>query len=199
MTNHLSSTPDAAAGATPRLTSSGSSRRRTATGILSAGVLAGASLIIGPTPANAATTVSVSGGAFRVVSAANKANVITVNRQFINSDEQYYRVLDSGDSLTPGPGCRESSAAIQCQITGNLKSIKVDTGDLDDTVTIAANVGQTAHLNGGPGNDTLTGGSAIDYLHGNEGSDTFTAETAMTDSLATPATTAWLGMPDMTA
>ena len=55
-----------------------------------------------------------------------------------------------------------------CAASG-VTSVDVNSGDQDDTVTMAA--ATPSVINGGTGNDTLTGGSGNDVVNGNDGND----------------------------
>jgi Ca2+-binding RTX toxin-like protein len=148
------------------------SRRRAAAGILSAGALIGATLCAGAVPASAATTVSVRDGVLRVISQAGTENNISVTLQTVSAEQKYYRVLDSGDTLTAGPGCTQDGAAVRCLITAALTSIRVETKDRKDTITAGVEVFTPMEVHAGSGDDTIRGGSGDDTIHGNGGSDT---------------------------
>lgn len=56
-------------------------------------------------------------------------------------------------------------------VAGNFKSIKINAGNGNDTVTVDASVNTNAVIHGGAGNDTLIGGNGNDQLFGNAGND----------------------------
>jgi Ca2+-binding RTX toxin-like protein len=146
-------------------------RTRRAAGVLSAAALAGTCLLAGAVPAQAATGVSTTEGTLRVVAATGKANNITVSVVNIPLQGPVYRVRDTGDSLTAGPGCDQiTSSTVHCS-PNNLTHASVDARDGNDTVAFTANVELKAVVHGGTGKDTITGGKARDDLHGGDGRD----------------------------
>lgn len=136
--------------------------------VLSAGVLAGASLLLGAAPAQAQTGVSAGGGSLQINAATGEANNITVSRVTVPGGARY-QIHDSGDTLDPGTGCsRVNSHTVRCT-TADVRSITVNARDGHDTVTL--NVALPATVRGGDGNDTLRGGEGGDSLWGGAGHD----------------------------
>jgi Ca2+-binding RTX toxin-like protein len=117
--------------------------------------------------AHAATGVAKIGTTLSVSATVGKANNITVSRAGPN-----FLVTDIGDTLGAGAGCTALAPnLVRCAAAGITK-ITVNTGDLNDVVTVAAPTSST--LTGGTGNDVLTGGTGNDTLNGNGGDDILT-------------------------
>ena len=82
----------------------------------------------------------------------------------------WYVVTDDGGITPQSPCVRVSSTMAGCRLTSGL-GYQLNTGDGADTVTIAAGV-PTGTTDLGPGDDTFTGQSAADIVHGGDGNDT---------------------------
>jgi hypothetical protein len=123
-------------------------------------------------PATHAATVSVEGDALRVIAAPGEANQLTVARA---PTDLSLTVTDWGAPLTAGPGCTiaaDGSAGCATPAAASTLSpprIEIDSGDLDDSVTVAAEL--PAQILGGDGDDRLTGGVGDDSLLGGAGAD----------------------------
>ena len=103
-------------------------------------------------------------------------------------------VTDAGAPLSAGPGCTvgaDGSASCSTAAPGvPFAGIEVDTGDLDDSVSVAAALpapsgGDAPHL-GGDGDDSLLGGSGADFADGGRGDDSIDVRDGVSDS-------AWCG------
>ena len=106
-------------------------------------------------------------------------------------------VTDTREPLLAGPGCTMSaSGSASCSAPvgrGAIAGIEVDSGDLDDSVTVAASVPSTLlggegddRITGGEGDDTLLGGHGADFADGGRGDDMIDVRDGVSDS-------AWCG------
>ena len=96
-----------------------------------------------------------------------KANVIN-----IALSNTTFTVRDTGDDVVAGPGCESIDAhTARCVAFG--QPVRIDTGDLDDTVV--APFPLPTDVSAGSGNDAITTGSAADELRGGLGNDQLTA------------------------
>ncbi|HWT95843.1 MAG TPA: calcium-binding protein, partial [Solirubrobacteraceae bacterium] len=106
-------------------------------------------------PATAhALTVDVQGPTLRVTAGPFETNRITVG-------------VTSGKYVV-----RDDGTVVSQLSTSGISALRVDLGDLDDTLTIAPEVTVGATLIDGPGNDTVTGGAKKDTFVGSPGDDT---------------------------
>lgn len=161
-------------------------------------------------PAALASTVTVAGGnTVRVTESGNEANTVSVG---YDPGTDLYTVTDAAANLTASGTCTTVDAhAATCPAAG-IKTISVDTDDLDDTISLDPSIPSTVagnldggsgadtvtghgNLNGGSGNDTvigstladtLRGGSGRDFLDGGNGPDEI-AGGSSTDTLTYPA------------
>jgi hypothetical protein len=131
-------------------------------------------------PAAQAATVEVSAGALRITANLGETNAVDIGPGLV--------VADSGAPLTLGPGCIPQGLEALC--TGATR-VEADLGDGDDALTLTAPlpadlqggdgndaltvVGAVATVDGGDGDDTLTGASGADVLSGGSGYDVLTA------------------------
>jgi Ca2+-binding RTX toxin-like protein len=135
-------------------------------------VLVAASTLVQAAPAYAAGTVAVSGGQLTVTATAGRANDIKILVSGTN-----YVVNDRGDWLTAGAGCRSVAPATVWCATAGVTRIRVDAGDMDDTIALDDTFGLgygvlvPATLIGGPGNDTIYGGAGNNVISGGDGDD----------------------------
>jgi len=150
-------------------------------------------------PAARAATASVEGDLLRVVAAPGEANQLSVGPA---PTGVAVRVADLGAPLAAGPGCSaaEDRSAICAPSAGAvpLARVQVDSGDLDDAVSVAAGlptemlggdgndalsaVTASALLDGGPGDDRLTGGPGADFADGGRGDDLIELRDGVSDS-----------------
>jgi hemolysin type calcium-binding protein len=122
-------------------------------------------------PAQAATVrAEVLPGSFPVAyslhfdAATGETNTVT-----ITPVEDGWTVTDATAPLTAGDRCtRVDEHTAHCPAA---REVRVRGGDGDDSLTLAE-VEPIAHLDGGPGDDTLTGGNGPDVLDGGGGTDT---------------------------
>jgi Ca2+-binding RTX toxin-like protein len=120
-----------------------------------------------------ASSVTVSGGnTVRVLESGSEVNRVAVSYDIGTS---LYEVRDSAANLTPNGTCSAVDAHTATCPGPGIKTISVDTDALADTISmdvasIASTV--TGNLDGGPGDDsvsghgTLDGGSGNDVIHG---------------------------------
>jgi hypothetical protein len=131
-----------------------------------------------------AATVSVEGDVLRVIAAPAEANQLTVA-----ANPTDLSVTDLGAPLTAGPGCTvadDGTASCAGAATGTtpVARIEVDSGDLDDSVSVVAEL--PARILGGDGNDSLLGGGGTDFADGGAGDDSIEVRDSISDS-------AWCG------
>lgn len=119
-----------------------------------------------------AATVRILGTGILFVAGNNERNTVDLNGQF-NDDPELgdgFLITDStgGPIVTQGEGCRASGTRVICAITPTF--VKLELRDDSDTVVSLAGVRMI--VNGGPGNDVITGDSEDDDLDGDLGNDT---------------------------
>jgi hypothetical protein len=124
------------------------------------GVVAFLSLLLFA-PAAHAATVEVTTGALRITAGPAEYNAVTVSAPGI--------VTDTGAPLTLGPGCLPQATGALCT---SATRVEADLGDGDDSLTLAAPL--PADLRGGDGNDALTVTAAVATLDGGAGDDALT-------------------------
>lgn len=119
-----------------------------------------------PSPGILATTlVNKTGTTITVVAGVGRGNTITVWQTGTS-----IRIRDTGDTVAPSGDCTAISATEVACPAADTTELVVNAGDQADNVTSSlANLGVT--LIGGPGDDSLSGGSGNDTLQGDEGSD----------------------------
>jgi Ca2+-binding RTX toxin-like protein len=115
--------------------------------------------------ANAASaSVWVEGGRLMFVAAAEHANDVTVAER----DGRLW--VSDVMSLTPGTGCdRETATQVSCRADG-IGSLFFLLGDRDDRAAFP--IARPVGVDGGTGNDTLTGSAVGDTIYGGVGADT---------------------------
>lgn len=167
----------------------GKTTRKGLQAAVTAAVTVGAAVVLPLGQAHAATggTVTANFAFIYVTAAEGKTNQITFSPSGAN-----IVITDAGDTLTAGTGCTQRTANSVTCATG-VRALSVDTGDLDDTVTLQTTKTR-AYLYGKGGNDTfdarlsdvrvfmegdagddlLHGGNHADELWGGAGSDTMT-------------------------
>jgi hypothetical protein len=133
--------------------------------------------------------VSVEGDILRVASVPGEANILTVAPSLT---EASMIVADSGATLIAGPGCAvgaDGSASCSAPVGSAVAGIEVDSGDLDDSVTVAASVPATLlggegddRISGGDGEDVLLGGGGADFADGGRGDDSIDVRDGVSDS-----------------
>jgi Ca2+-binding RTX toxin-like protein len=135
--------------------------------LLAAVVLGGfGANLAGAAPA-AASTVQLDGATLTYDAAPGESNRLT-----ISPAGSTLTVADTGATVNVGPGCTSvSSTQATCPAPG-VAAMAVSTGDMNDTASVSATSIPTS-FNDGPGNDTMTGGSAADTFISGTGSDTF--------------------------
>lgn len=83
-----------------------------------------------------------------------------------------FQVTDGGAQLVAGSGCAAVAERVDCQTSSPYVTAFVFAGDQDDTVTSSAAV----NVDGGTGDDRLTGSPLADALYGGEGMDMLRGE-----------------------
>ena len=112
--------------------------------------------------------MSVDGSALRVVAAPGEANQLAVGGGGVASRDRPRRAAHGG------PGCAaaaDGSTECAAPLAGGppLARIEVDAGDLDDSVSIQAEL--PARVLGGDGNDALSAATASAVIDGGPGDD----------------------------
>ena len=128
-------------------------RRLLAVAALSVGVIAGTTV-----PASAAVTATFSAGTLSVFGDSLNNNIVV-------SRDAAGKLLVNGGAITVAGGT---------PTVANTSLVQVFGQDGQDVITLSETNGAlpAAHLFGGAGNDTLTGGSGGDQLFGQSGNDT---------------------------
>lgn len=115
--------------------------------------------------------VVVDGSNLMVNSGSGRANKITISRS-----DSTFTIKDASITSTSlvvdAPGCNRTSASTVRCTDSSISKVLVNTGDLDDEVTISAAV--DSEVDGGTGADTLLGSNDVgskDTLIGGEGDD----------------------------
>jgi Ca2+-binding RTX toxin-like protein len=153
--------------------------------LMKKGLLAGAIGLVSAlaiVPSAPASTVTVSGGnTVRLLESGSEVNRVSVG---YDAGADRYRVTDSSANLTPGGACTMVDAHTATCPGAGIKTIFVDTDALADSIamdlsSIPSTV--TGSLDGGPGDDvlsghgTLTGGSGNDEVLGSPLADSIRA------------------------
>jgi Ca2+-binding RTX toxin-like protein len=123
-------------------------------------------------PALASTVTVANGNTVRVLESGSEVNRVTVS---YDAGLDLYTVVDSAANLNPSGTCTAVNAhTATCPGTG-IKTISVDTDAQNDSITLDLSTipsAVTGNLDGGPGNDsvsghgTLTGDSGNDLIQG---------------------------------
>jgi Ca2+-binding RTX toxin-like protein len=154
--------------------------RRAVKGVVASTMLL-AVMALSPHSAAAATgdapTVAISNSTLEYHAGAGQANAVTI---LLRSET--YTVVDTGvtalaDGDGPG-GCTVSGNSAICPDTQHALFVKVDLGDMNDSVRLETDVhdqewAPDSLLIGGPGNDTLVGTIRDDTFRGGPGNDSF--------------------------
>jgi len=162
---------------TPRKTHRAGRHARWAAGAAVSAAAFAVSVAAAPAAHAAAGTLvqrTGNGDTYFVIAADGRANNITISRGGANLD--LLVVDDTGDVITTAPGCTiVNSHRAQCPF-GSISSLTVLGGDLDDKIT--KTVAGPAFIDGGSGNDTISGGDGVGSdgttLNGGAGHDTLT-------------------------
>ena len=130
----------------------------------------------------------------RVVAAPGEANALSVAAGLT---ETSMIVADSGAPVIAGSGCSvgaDGSASCSAALGDSpVARIHVDSGDLDDSVSVVATLPAVVaggegddRITGGDGDDTLLGGGGADFADGGRGDDSIDVRDGVADS-------AWCG------
>jgi Ca2+-binding RTX toxin-like protein len=136
-----------------------------------------------------ASTVTITGGGtVRVLESGDQANRIAIGYDAVSGA---YRVADAAAALTPSGSCAAIDAHTATCPGAGIRTISVDTGARDDTISVDApgipgNVtedldggdgsdqvgGGRGTVQGGPGNDVVVGSPFAENIRGGSGRDT---------------------------
>ncbi|GAB1819092.1 hypothetical protein [Herbidospora sp. RD11066] len=132
---------------------------------LSAGLLAFPLTLLGASPAQATTGVSIGSGGKLTVAASNVNNSIVVS-----TDGAFIVVTNPNDTMNAvTPGCvKPNAATVRCPSAG-VTNIQISTGDGHDWVENRTSLPARVFLNRGI--DIYLGGSARDTVNGDEDDD----------------------------
>ena len=120
-----------------------------------------------------AAPAGASPGVVVILAGGEEADTISID---YSAEVAHSFVIDSASPLEVGGGvCTHPEGAMNellCDST-KVSGFEVNAGGGDDTVTVGRAVGVSVTLRGGPGNDTLVGGSSVfgDKLIGGPGDD----------------------------
>jgi Ca2+-binding RTX toxin-like protein len=112
-----------------------------------------------------ASTITKSGSTISYVADPQEANNVTAS---LTGGTYTFTEQDAGITIKNGGGCSVAGTTATCPAAGT-SLLDIDTGDLNDSVTVTAPT--SAHLFGGAGDDSLTGGGGDDVLRGGLGAD----------------------------
>jgi len=120
------------------------------------------------------------------------------NRVFVVHDPAGMHVIDTGAAVTAGAGCSQEAAgeAFCAADDTTILTIDVAADDQDDHVDLSpAGTFLASRIDGGPGDDTLTGGNAFsgNVFDGGPGGDTFSGNGAVDYSARTNPVTVTIG------
>ena len=140
----------------------GAAKKAASTGAITA------ALALLAAPGALASTVTVSGGnTVRVGETGNEVNRVTVS---YDAGMDQFRVVDSSANLAPSGTCLAVNVhTATCPGTG-IKTVSIDTDDQNDTIALDPSVPSTVtgNLDGGSGNDTVSGHGTVDGGSGND-------------------------------
>jgi Ca2+-binding RTX toxin-like protein len=118
-------------------------------------------------PPAAASTVQLDGPTLTYDAAPGESN-----RLIVALSSGTLTVTDTGAVVSAGPGCSTiSSTKASCPAAG-VAAMALSTGDMNDTASVSSTSIPTT-FSDGPGNDTMTGGGAVDTFISGTGSDVF--------------------------
>jgi Ca2+-binding RTX toxin-like protein len=123
------------------------------------------------TPPLLAATVSIQGTGILFEAGNGETNTVLLQGTVIDDSlGDGFMIIDSTANLiiTSGQGCRAQGSRVVCEITPTF--VKLELGDKNDSVISQEAVRMI--VNGGKGNDTITGSAADDDLDGDRDNDT---------------------------
>lgn len=132
-----------------------------------------ATACLAATQAAMASTLAVQGGStLQFTAAAAETNNVTVTR-----GATLYTVTDPGSTITPtGPCVTVNANTATCPVAG-VTDVNMSLTDGNDQASIDATVTQVGiTLQGGDGNDSLSGATTSDVLQGGPGNDTLNGQ-----------------------
>ncbi|WP_433827698.1 calcium-binding protein [Actinoplanes sp. CA-015351] len=136
--------------------------------VVGAALLTGLSATLVGSPAQAATpaTAKVSGRTVLYTAAKGQQNkvVVTVSGRTVTIDDRV--------AIKAGKGCKKvkgDKTKVRCTTKKAPTWLDIYTGTRNDSIVNKTGIRMTA--DGGSGNDSITGGSAADYLSGGTGND----------------------------
>lgn len=128
-------------------------------------------ILFAAAPARASTVTVAGSDTVRVTETGNEANQIRVS---FDPGADVYTAVDAASTLTPSGTCvMVDGHTATCPGSG-IKTVSVQTGDRDDTIALDATTIPgtiTESLDGGSGNDTVSGGDTPGTLSGGSGND----------------------------
>ena len=119
-------------------------------------------------PGATASSVTVTGSnSVRAAETGSETNRIAVSYDGATNS---YTVRDTAANLTPAGICTAVDAHTATCPGAGIKTISVDTDARDDTILMGPSIPSTVigNLDGGPGNDTVTGHGTLDGGSGND-------------------------------
>ena len=120
-------------------------------------------------PAAGASTFGMSGNIPVFSGDASADRVQLMRYDDTQNGVSWYLLTDDGGITPQSPCVQVSSTMSGCRLTPG-RGYELNTGGGTDTVTIASGV-PTGTTDLGPGDDTFTGQSAADVVHGGDGND----------------------------
>lgn len=121
-------------------------------------------------PSAGASSATVDGTTLTFVAGAGEANTVSIAYDAMLAS---YRITDSTATATGGPGCGAIDHEINCDGIA-VKSIVINLRDGNDR-WLGGDISIMPSVDGGPGNDELTG---VGFLNGGDGDDALRAPDA---------------------
>src|SRR3954452_22230235 len=142
--------------------------RRNRSSRIGLGVVGGVAAALLLPAAAFATTAEINGAIVDVAAGSGEANGINVDKTAAN-----YLITDTSAPISAGPGCSFQAGfkRVVCSDAG-ISRVRVNAGNLDDTVSILYTATTPATINGGGGIDTLNGGPGNDTIDAQQGANT---------------------------
>ncbi|MCX5195863.1 hypothetical protein OOK31_18535 [Streptomyces sp. NBC_00249] len=130
----------------------------------------------GPAAADPAFVIR-SGSQINFAALPGESNNVTFR---VSMSGGFLEVNDSGNPLTPGPGCVQfaNPNTVRCGAAASVTRIQASLGDRDDVAT--NNTSIASDIVGGEGDDILVGGSGPDRLTDSDGWNAAPGATTLT-------------------
>ncbi|MDP9491409.1 MAG: hypothetical protein M3P42_04300 [Actinomycetota bacterium] len=101
---------------------------------------------------------------------AGETNTLSIEYVGVPGGTPFYRITDTTASPAAGGGCTKPAEHVLCEAVG-FTIVELLLGDGNDVVSTVTDVPDPLVERGGDGDDTLTGGDAIDTFNAGSGDD----------------------------